>query len=120
MAMKAGSVTVAPDGSYTGSDLAKALMDAHVTAAEALLQAQLQPLQAFFPGAGSDRRAKVAVRQGLAVMANAYALALVAYLQANARAHVTVEVLGRTPALAPVPPGVDVQPPAAPVDIPIL
>jgi hypothetical protein len=120
MVMKAGSVSVAPDGSYAGSDLAKALMDAHVAGAEGLLQTQLQALQGFFPGAGADSRARFAVRQGLAVMANAYASALVAYLQANARAHVTVEVLARTPALAPVPPGVDVQPPAAPVDIPIV
>ncbi len=120
MAMKAGSVTVAPDGSYAGTELAKALMDAHVAAAEALLQTQLQSLQGFFPGAGADARARVAVRQGLAVMANAYASALVAYIQANARAHVTVEVLARTPVLAPAPPGADMQPPAAPVDIPIL
>jgi hypothetical protein len=117
--MKAGSVAVAADGSYAGTDLAKALMDAHVAAAETLLQAQLQPLQALFPGAGSDPKAKVAVRQGLAAMANAYASTLVAYLQANARAHVTTEVLARAPAPVGSTP-LDLIPPAAPVDLPIV
>jgi hypothetical protein len=120
MAMIAGSVAVAPDGSYTGSDLAKALMDAHVTSAEALLAAQAQPLaDAGFPGVTTDPKVKAAMRQQLAAMANAYATALVSYLRANAKAHVTVEVLARTPNLNPVPANADAQPPAAPVDIPI-
>ena len=85
-----------------------------------MLAAQAQPLAAAgFAGAGTDPKVKFAVRQQLAVTANAYASALVAYLQANAKAHVTKEVLARTPAQNPVPPNVDGQPPAAPVDIPI-
>jgi hypothetical protein len=112
MAMKAGSVLVATDGSYSGTDLAKALMDAHVAAAETLVENQS-------PGATSHLNVKVALRQGLALMANAYATALVAYLQANARAVVTTQVLARVPAQDPVPPGASVLPPATPVEIPI-
>jgi hypothetical protein len=120
MAMLAGSVAVAPDGSYTGSDLAKALMDAHVTSAEALLATQAQPLaNAGFPGVTNDPKVKAAMRQQFAAMANAYATALVSYLHANAKAHVTVEVLARTPPQSPVPSSADVQPPSAPIDIPI-
>jgi hypothetical protein len=52
-------------------------------------------------------------------MANAYAAALVTYLQANARGRVTTEVLARMPNVNPVPPSADAQPPSAPVEIPI-
>ncbi len=43
MTMQAGSVAVASDASYTGTGLAKALMDAHVAAAEALVAIRSSP-----------------------------------------------------------------------------
>jgi hypothetical protein len=118
MSMVAGSVTVASDASYTGSGLAKALMDAHVATAEALAAAQLAAAQ-ITTTPSSQAAMKLGIRQGLAAMANAYASALVAYVQTNATAHVTTEVLARTPTANPVPSNADVQPPVAAVDIPI-
>jgi hypothetical protein len=116
--MQPGSVSVASDASYTGTGLALALMDAHVATAEALAASQIAASQiAMTPT--SQVAMKLAIRQGLAAMANAYGQAIVAYLQANATAHVTTQILGMTPTADPVPPNTNVQPPAAAVDIPI-
>jgi hypothetical protein len=118
MSMQAGSVTVASDASYSGSGLAKALMDAHVATVEALVATQITASR--IPTTATSQAAmKLSIRHTLAAQANAYASALVAYLQANATAHVTTQVLGRTPTEDPVPADTDLQPPAAAVDIPI-
>ena len=116
--MTPGSVTVVSDGTYTGTGLAKALMDAHVGTAEALMASQLAASQ-ITASASNEASMKLALRQGLAALANAYGQAIVTYLQANATAHVTTQVLARTPSANPVPSNTDVEPPAAPVDIPI-
>ena len=118
MSLVAGSVEVASDASYTGSGLAMALMDAHVATAEALAAAQLAA-SGITTTAASQASMKLGIRQSLAAMANAYASALVTYIQANAIAHVTTQVLARMPAASPFPPNADAQPPAAPVEIPI-
>jgi hypothetical protein len=118
MSMQPGSVTVAGDASYTGTGLAMALMDAHVATAEALVASQIAASQIATTPA-SQLAMKLAIRQGLAAMANAYGSAMVAYLQANATAHVTTQVLALTPTADPVPSNTAVQPPASPVDIPI-
>jgi hypothetical protein len=116
--MQAGSVTVAGDGSYTGSGLAKALMDAHVTNVEALVASQVAASQ--IPTTTTSQAAmKLSIRQALAAQANAYASAVVTYFQANATAHVTTQVLGLTPTKDPVPANTAIQPPASAVDIPI-
>lgn len=113
MPMTAGSVALQDDGSYSATGLAQALMDAHVAGAEALVEIQS-------PGSMTHPNVRLAVRRQLAVMANAYAGAIVAHLQANAKAHVTGEVLARIPAIVAGAADIDVRPPAAPVDIPIL
>lgn len=101
MSMTGGTVTIADDGTVAGAGLARALFDAQMTLIPA------------FRDAGAQRE----TQRGIATWANAIAAAIVGYVQANAVARVVTEVLGRTP--NPNNPNTNIQPPAAPVDVPI-
>ncbi len=90
MAMVAGTVAISDAGVVTGADLARALYDAHIvkfslmnegTPPEGISQAQAI-------------QANVATRRYVADQANAYASALVTYLQANAQAKVATTLGG--------------------------
>lgn len=128
--MIAGSVTVASDETHTGTGLALARYEADKASMVAagmlpslpLLAATTAPYSTARPVEQTDidltKAGRLAVLREAARRATASAAADVAYLQANASARVTTEVLGRTP--DPNDPGADIQPPAAPVDIPIV
>lgn len=82
MAMSKGSVSVDDSGSPTGSGLARELYDAHVAAMSA------------DPDFGSDfddtkLENDARTLKGLAVLANAYADAIVTHLTTNAKARIT-------------------------------
>jgi hypothetical protein len=125
MAMNAGSVTITlvdGDFSYSGSGLARAIGEA---LAPAIAQAAKDALDAILtesiPGYQPQPVAKHRHYFPMAIagpVANAVASAVVAHLAANAKAHVTSEVLGRTP--SPNNANTNIQPPSAAVDIPIV
>lgn len=94
MSMVAGSVTVANDESRTGTGMAVAIYDADfatlVLPAIPILGSTAAPWNSTFPVSSSDVATAKAGRLGLlrerARQANAYASALVSYIQANATA----------------------------------
>lgn len=132
--MSVGSVSVSGiDGSgnpvRTGSGAALALFDAMVIAKAAVGEPPLAPVegsttapyQAARPASSTDVAAANAGRlsyfRDLASTCNGMA-GIVSYITANAKAHVTTEILGKTP--NPNDPDTDIQAPSAPVDIPII
>lgn len=114
MAMIAGSSVITIDAttgtpSATGTGLAKAMADALCagglkTTYEGIVAAGQKPSPSDAPFWSS--------------LLNDLAAGIVPYIQATAKAHVTTEVLGRTP--NPNNPNTNIQPPTAAVDIPIL
>jgi hypothetical protein len=124
MAMIAGSATISINtttGAITtsGTGMAKALADAEASAMMTL-SAYNAWLASFNcpPVAAADYAKALEFQRGdRAARANAYAAALVTYLQANAVAHVTTESLGKTP--NPNNADTPIVAPASPVDIPI-
>ena len=106
MAMIGGSVTVADDASASGTGLAKALYDARAA-----------KIVADSNWSHYAHVAQVQVLRAVADQANADGPAIVDYLHANAKAHVTTESLGKTP--NPNNADTAIVAPASPVDIPI-
>lgn len=86
MSLSAGSVTVNPDATYSGSGMALALMDGEVAAFNALW-AGLEAILATIPGANYSAWHLQNI-QALATKCEAQATALVAYLTANTVVHV--------------------------------
>ncbi len=126
MSMTAGTVTVNPDGTASGGDLARALYDADVATmalpSPPVVGSTAAPYTAARPATQTDvdlvQAGRLRALQEAARRANAYASALVTYLKGNARARVTTESLGRTP--NPNDANAAIQPPATSVDIPIV
>ncbi len=115
MGMTGGTVSVNQStGSYSGTGLAKALMDAYFP----VLQAKFTAGQLAYvnPLTGNPEFA-IGVANSAAELANAFGPAIVAYIQANASAHVTSQVLGRMPSSTAQ--DTPIEAPASPVDIPI-
>jgi hypothetical protein len=125
MSMTAGTVTVADNETVSGAGLARALYDADAATMTLMtlptLGATTAPYSAARPVAQSDidlvQTGRLLTLRDVARRANAYASAIVTYLQANAKAHVTNQSLGRTP--NPNDPDTAIAAPSAPVDIPI-
>jgi hypothetical protein len=124
MAMNAGSVTISlvdGDFSYSGSGLARAIGEALAPALAQAMKDTIDILLAAIPNyapqpVAAHRRYFPMV--AAAPIANAVASAVVAHLAANAKAHVTTEVLGRTP--NPNNANTNIQPPASAVDVPLV
>jgi hypothetical protein len=124
MAMTAGSVAIAVDAdgdvSYTGSGLARGLAEQLLPAIMAAMDELMAP-RADWPGDNSSLRTFMSVQIAKTLVtpfSNAIAIAVVAHITANAKAHVTTEILGRTP--NPNNPNTNILAPAAPVDVPIV
>lgn len=92
MSMTGGSVAVnQTDGTYTGSGLARALMDAYV----AVLAAHFTGAQlAYVNPLNGVKVYAVGVANSAADVANALGPAIVAYVQANATANVATSLGG--------------------------
>lgn len=130
MAMSAGSVSVDSSENVTGTGLARDLYDADAASMVAAgmlptvptLGSTAAPYTAEQPvtsaEVGAFRAARVRLLQEAARRATAYASALVSYIQANAKARVTSQSLGRTP--DPNDPDAPIEPPTSPVDLPIF
>lgn len=116
MSMSVGSatITVATDGTatYGGSGMTLAL-------AQARFPATLADIVGLYPPPLTATQLSFAQRfaAACAVDAKADATALVAYVQANAVAHVTSEQLGAMPSSTSA--GTPIEAPASPVDVPI-
>lgn len=108
MALSAGSVTVANDGSRTGSGLALAFYDKFTESLSA-------------PADDAEAQLQLTSKRACAGQCGAMASAIIDYFKANAEltgnAHVSDQVLGRTP--SPNNANTAIQPPSSPVDIPL-
>lgn len=126
MGMVAGVITVLADGTYTASpSLGPFGNPATATSlAQALFEKRYPPVLAGITAADLavviDRTTspvtivKSKVLGNIAAQANADAAAIVGYMQAAAKAHVTTQQLGVTTTT-----GVAINAPGSPVDIPI-
>lgn len=108
MALSVGSVTVADDGTRTGSGFAVALYDEFLSGLRA-------------PTTPKEEELQLSSKRACAGQCVAMARAIINYLVANAElsgnAQVTTQVLGKTP--NPLAADTAIQPPASPVDIPL-
>ena len=109
MSIVQGSITIASDGTASGSGAAKAIFDAY------------RPLIGDLSSVPVANQLQIL--RGAADLCTAFA-ALVPYITANAvinpgtlKAHVTTESLGNTP--NPNNPATPIDPPASPVDVPL-
>lgn len=120
MAMTGGSVTITAhaDGSatYSGTGLALVLAQARfATIAAQWASSATQYAGSTLPSNLLSTYQSIATSVG--TQCTSEADALVTYIQANATAHVTSQVLGITP--NPNNANTNIQPPSSPVDIPI-
>jgi len=108
MALSAGTVTVAEDGSRTGSGLAVAFYDQFVTGIPT-------------PGNETEEAIQIAAKQACASQCVKMATAIVTYFKNNAElsgnATVSTQSVGRTP--DPNDANTAIQAPASPVTIPV-
>jgi hypothetical protein len=125
--MIAGSVTVNADQTYSGSGLAVLRYAAQVALMPPFHADPAVPPPSWTPAseastpwatAAAGLNAQyLAMFRAIAATTTALAAVDVAYWQAHAVAHVTSEVLGRIPASTAQ--HTPIEPPAAPVDVPI-
>lgn len=120
MSMAAGSVSVANDGTVTGSGLALARYNARIAAPSMVAFLAMQttdPLASNYVPAA----AKITMMRGVAESATADAAADVAYITTNAAVSATASVTNQSLGALPetLTAGQPIAPPAAPVAVPV-